>query len=156
MAFVDRGHAVARDECVAIAPGVHLVDDKALVFFIFFGDKLLRTEDVGQRLLVGLFHSPFEFASLFFVHAADVDAFHLDFLVFHDVDVEHHAVLGRHVFFLGDGDFGVFEAFFVEIALDVDFGAVHHIGRDLVANLQAEALFEVFALTLFHTRVVDA
>ena len=156
MLLVEGLYAVALDECVAVAPRVEPFDEQVLVLLILFGQELLRAEPVAEALFVGLLHGALELAFVLGIDACEEDFVDLDFLVLVDDDVYQHAVVARHVFALHDVDLAVLESLFLKVLLDVVFGAVHQVGCDLVAGLQSDELFAVFALALLHALVVDA
>ena len=155
MAIVHLCHTVAFEHGIAVTPGVESLQHVVFVLVILLGKEFLRFEEVQQCALMGFLHGALEFGGFLGRHAGDIDAVDVHFAALVDVDIHQHAVVGCGVFFLLDVDFGVLESLLVEVALDDDFGAIDHIGRNLTAVLQTEALLEVFAFRLLHAAIAD-
>ena len=83
---------------------------------------------------------------MFGVSTCNKDLAYLYLFVLVDVDIYQHAVVARNVLTLYDIYFTILEALLFEVLLDIVFSAVDHIGGDLVAGLEADNLFAIFAL----------
>ena len=83
----------------------------------------------------------------------NVAHFHLFLLV--DVDIQDDAILACDVVALHDFNLGVLESLVVEVFLGQYLGPVHHVGRDLRADQEAEFLLHVLAFGLLEAVVVD-
>ncbi len=72
-----------------------------------------------------------------------------------DHDVDDHLVLLTQVLALAHIAGGLFETLGSEVLLHDLLNATCDIGSDLVTRLQAQLFLKVFALTAFHTHIVD-
>ena len=159
---IDRPHAVLDDDGVAIAQFVVFLDEFFLVFlpplrreFLGFQERREFAGLVGLRQCAFPQKTALDFAVAELFVALDDDVSHLHLLFFVDDNVENHVVFLRHVVALHHVDFGVLKAFFVEIFLGEQFGAVEHIRMDAQSRRHAEPLLQILFFRLFHADVVD-
>ena len=155
-------NTIFHNDSIAESVFVVFVDKVLLVFLPALRRVLLRLKEIGElaclvRLREGTFGEEssldFLFAQLFVAIEHDVAYLHLLLLV-HD-DIEYHVVLLADIVALQDFDFGILEAFVVEILLRQHLGAVNGIRMYAHAFQQAQLLLHILTFTLLQTNIID-
>ena len=150
------GNTVFDDHCVTVSQFVILVDDKLFVFFIFFVDELLGSEQVFQlTFFVGLLHHTFQFRSLDGFVSNDGNLVYFNFFLLVDIYINNHLVIVCYIVFLRNDDFCILKTFIIEVTFNQSFGTIHEVRGDLAAFDKAESCFKVLSFRLFHTVITN-
>ena len=144
-------HRIFHDAGVAVAGLVEGAQKSFFIVGVFLGVELFAVEEVVPFVALGLLHAPGELVFLHVFVAVEVDFADLDLVAAVHGEVHAYGVADNGIFLNLGLDLAVQETLFRIEAFDDVGRCFFHVGGELAAAAQAQAVLQVFLFTGLHS-----